>query len=43
MTQLADISVKNGAATPVTVVFSAFAPQSGANGAIWYYKPAELS
>lgn len=43
MTQLADIIVKNGAATPVDVTYAAFVPQSGQNGATWYYKPAGSS
>lgn len=38
MTQLADITVKNGAATPVDCLFSAVAPQSGSDAALWYFK-----
>lgn len=38
MTQLADITVKNGAATPIDVVFTAVTPQSGSDAALWYYK-----
>lgn len=43
MTQLADIIVKNGAATPVNVTFFAQQPQSGSDAAIWYYKPVGSS
>lgn len=39
MTQLADISVKNGAATPIDVLYAAQFPQAGTVGAMWYYKP----
>lgn len=38
MTQLTDITVKNGAATPIDVVFAAVTPQSGSDAALWYYK-----
>lgn len=40
MTQLADITVKNGASTPVDITFAAQQPQSGSDSALWYYKPA---
>lgn len=40
MTQLADITVKNGAASPVDTLFSAVEPQSGSTPALWYYKAA---
>lgn len=40
MTQLADITVKNGAATPVDTLFSAVEPQSGSTSALWYFKAA---
>lgn len=40
MTQLTDITVKNGAATPVDTLFSAVEPQSGSTSALWYYKAA---
>lgn len=38
MPQLADITVKNGAATPVDVLFTAVEPQSGSTPALWYFK-----
>lgn len=38
MTQLADITVKNGAATPVDSLFTAVTPQSGSDAALWYFK-----
>lgn len=41
MTQLADITVKNGAATPVDTLFSAVEPQSGSTPALWYFKAAD--
>lgn len=39
MTQLADITVKNGAQAPINVTFAAQQPQSGSDAAIWYFKP----
>lgn len=36
MTQLANIIIKNGAATPVDVTFSAYQPQSGSDSALWF-------
>lgn len=36
MTQLANITIKNGAATPVDVVFTAYQPQSGSDSALWF-------
>lgn len=38
MTQLTDITVQNGAATPIDVLFTAVTPQSGSDAALWYYK-----
>jgi hypothetical protein len=38
MTQLADITVKNGAPTPADTLFGAVQPQSGGDAALWYYK-----
>lgn len=38
MTQLADITVKNGAAAPVDALFTAVTPQSGSDAALWYFK-----
>lgn len=36
MTQLANITIKNGAATPVDVTFLAYQPQSGSDSALWF-------
>lgn len=36
MTQLANITIKNGAATPVDVMFTAYQPQSGSDSALWF-------
>lgn len=38
MTQLTDITVKNGAATPLDTLFIAVTPQSGSDAALWYFK-----
>lgn len=38
MTQLADITVKNGAVSPADTLFTAVEPQSGSTSALWYYK-----
>lgn len=38
MTQLTDITVKNGASTPVDTLFVAVEPQSGSTPALWYHK-----
>lgn len=38
MTQLADMSLADGLATPVVRLFTAVTPQNGINPAIWNYK-----
>lgn len=38
MTQLTDITVKNGAVTPADTLFTAVEPQSGSTPALWYFK-----
>lgn len=40
MTQIADITIKNGAATPVDVKFTAYQPQSGSDSSLWYINNA---
>ncbi|UUW21262.1 MAG: hypothetical protein [Sanya fiers-like virus 14] len=40
MTQLANITIKNGAATPADVTFVAYQPQSGSDSALWYLSGA---
>lgn len=41
MTQIASITVKNGAATPVDVVFTPYQPQSGSDASLWYINNAQ--
>lgn len=41
MTQITDITVKNGAATPADQVFTAFQPQAGSEPAVWYAKTGD--
>lgn len=41
MTQIANIVVKNGAATPADVTFVAYQPQSGSDPAVWYAKTGD--
>lgn len=36
MSQIANITIKNGAATPVDVTFVAYQPQSGSDAALWF-------
>lgn len=38
MTQLTDMTLADGLATPVNRLFTAVTPQSGSNPAIWNYK-----
>lgn len=38
MTQLIDLTINDGSATPVARLFSADRGQSGTEGALWYYK-----
>jgi len=40
MTQIANITVKNGATTPVDKTFTAYQPQAGTVPALWFEKSA---
>lgn len=39
MSQLADVNINDGAATPVSRLFVAMKAQTGSNPSAWYYKP----